>query len=172
MPEFTLNPNEAGLQLHALTGAEFEDARYGKRDRAGQLLEAAWLLQPALKYFHERSVLERGPDTRVFFIVTRKCNSIAVPGKREAVAMLEIAAQPYTENTVGIKYVSVLEAYRKNGLAMLVYGMLVEYLQAKSLRLYRTRPGAKTPPQFTEAVTRLLDEHRVDWFRHELEASY
>lgn len=168
MPSFN-TPDDVGLQFHMLTGQEFEDACYGKRSREGlRVLEAPWLLPPKVKYFHDRSVLERGPDTRVFFMATRRTTLRSKAGWREAVAVLEIAAQPYTENTVGIKYISVLEAFRGNGLAMQLYGMLVEFLHAKDYRLYRTRPGAATPAKFTEAVTRLLDQQRVSWYRHEL----
>lgn len=166
MPKLTLDPN-AGLQFHALTGPDFENARYGTRDSAHQLTAPAWLLSPTLKYFHDRSVLEHGPDTRVFFMATRPCDSLVVRNKREAVAMLEIAAQPHAEHTVGIKYVSVLETCRQTGLALQLYRSLVEHLRAHALRLYRTRPGAETPPQFTAAVTRLLDQHQVDWYQRE-----
>jgi len=165
-----LPATDIGLQFHMLTGPEFEDARYGRRANDHTLLEAAWLLPPEVKYFHDRSVLERGPDTRVFFMATHRGPLRSQSGKREVVAMLEIANQPADEPTVGLKYISVLDAFRKNGLALQLYGMLVELLQAKGLRLYRTRPGKDTPAQFTEAVTRLLEQHQVDWYRREVDS--
>lgn len=168
MPALT-TPCDSELQFHILSGEEYENARYGKYSKQGLcLLEAPWLLPVKVKYFMDRSPLIQSPDRRRFFMATRKSTVKANDGKREAVAVLEIDFQAGPETpTVGIKYISVLEDFRKNGLAMQLYGMLVEYLHASGERLYRTMPGQETPSEFTAAVTRLLDSQGIDWYNRE-----
>ncbi len=156
--------NAEALQFHVLSGPEFEDARWGKRTTDGHRLAPPWLQTPRLKYFDDRSVLQRGPDRRVFFMATREAAQKAAAGTREAVAMLEIDQEGCQQPTVGIKYVSVLEPFRKRGLALKLYELLTQHLLATGERLYRTRPGAQTPQEFTAAVTRLLEHKGINWY--------
>ena len=150
------------LQWRQLSGSAFEDALSGVYDKHGTRIEPAWLLSPKLKYYFPRSCLVRGTDTRQFFLAVER--SASNPTRWQAVALLEIANQEYEDSCVGIKYVTVHPEYRRQGLSMQLYGMLVEHLKANGLRLYRTRPGAETPAAFTEAVTRFLTEQGVDWY--------
>lgn len=150
------------LQWRQLSGSAFEDALSGVYDKHGTRIEPAWLLSPKLKYYFPRSCLARGADTRQFFMAVER--SAANPDVWQAVAMLEIANQGDEKPCVGIKYVTVHPDYRRQGLSMRLYGMLVAHLKANNLRLYRTRPGAETPTAFTGAVTRLLTAQGVDWY--------
>ena len=163
MPNNT-QPEE--LSFHVLTGEQFEDARFGKFSEQGLcLLEPAWLLKPEVRYYHERSSLAPGPDRRRFFLATRKSPRARDKGKREAVAVLEIGPEDRQDvPTMAIRYVSVLEPFRKQGLAIKLYQMLIEHLQASGEQLHRTRPGAQTPEAFTQAVTRLLKSSGVAWY--------
>jgi GNAT superfamily N-acetyltransferase len=156
---------QAALRFHVLTGPQFDDALSGTFDASYQRLTKAWLKSPKLKYYMQRSCLVRREDTRVFFLATVKAPE---ENLQEAVAALEIDFEGAGRTTAGLKYVSVREDWRKQGLAMKLYEMLIEHLSANQLRLYRTRPGAQTPAEFTQAGTRMLQAHQVDWFSREL----
>ena len=164
------NNQPENLSFHVLTGEQFEDARFGKFSEQGlRLTEPAWLLKPEVRYYHERSSLVPGPDRRIFFLATRKSPRARDKGKREAVAVLEIGPEDRKNvPTVGIRYVSVLDSFRKQGLALRLYGMLIEHLQTSGENLYRTRPGANTPEAFTQAVTRLLESSGVAWYSRDI----
>lgn len=168
-PCLSFNPelvNTDQLHWHQLTGPAFEEALCGKLDNNYKLVERAWLQQPDLYYYRPACGFSRREDTRVFFMATLPCepNDYTPSARRKAVAMLEIDFEYESTTTVGIKYVTVHEACRQFGLAKKAYEMLIRHLNTNGLRLYRTKPGRYTPPEFTESVTKLLNEHNVDWF--------
>lgn len=158
--------NTAALEWHRLTGPAFEDALSGTGRQGASTETAAWLESPKLKYFWHRSPLVRGEDNRVFFLAT-------LPGagsqnKHLPVAAIEVDLNEDQAATLGIKYVTVHEDWRRQGLALRLYTMLVEHLKDHNLKLYRTRPGTETPPDFTASVTQLLTLHGVDWYSSRL----
>lgn len=144
-----------------LSGPEFNEAISGSQ------ANPPWLEFPKLKYFRQCSALIIGRDTREFFIVTKPSQVPERSGMDDVLAMLEIDFLYQSTLAVGIKYVSVHPSYRRQGLAIALYRMLIEHLKAKRLRLLRSRPGLETPEQFTEAITHLLNEQSVDWFKNE-----
>lgn len=160
-PSVLTSPELAELQWHQLSGEAFDAAISGAYDDAGWCVAPAWLAPPKLKYYLPRSALSSRKDTRHFFMAT-----LPEPSgrRREAVALLEIEAQYSEPSCVGLKYVTVREDLRRQGLAMRLYEMLIEHLKQHGLRLYRTRPGAQTPAEFTAAVTRLLQQHGANWY--------
>jgi GNAT superfamily N-acetyltransferase len=153
-----------------LSGAEFEEALSGTFDANWKRTGKPWLDQPKLKYYMPRSVLCRGEDTRVFFMATVDSTDAAgkANGTRTAIGVLEVESHEEGSATLGIKYVSVSEAWRRNGVATRLYQELAGHLRTQGLKLYRTRPGQETPEDFTQAVTKLLDAAGVTWFTWEI----
>lgn len=155
---------QAAVVFHSLTGPEFQDATSGARDRATNNVTPGWLLSPRkdiIKYYMPRACGTSRPDTRQFFAATVASHDES--GKREIVGLLEVDFEGGTKDVLGIKYVSVKASHRKQGIAFALYGMLIEHLKFHNFKLYRTPPGLKTPEEFTEAITRLLQASGVSW---------
>ena len=169
IPQETRAGNLGEVTWHRLSGAEFEGALSGTFDKHWKRVSQPWLDAPKLKYYMRRSCLCRGQDTRVFFLATVAGADGKGRGKkpRTAIGALEVASEDGTAATVGIKYVSVSEAWRGKGIATRLYEDLAGYLKSAGLKLYRTRPGQETPAEFTAAVTRMLDSAGVEWFTRE-----
>lgn len=155
---------QAAVTFHVLTGTEFQDAISGKIDSASSTVTPGWLLSPRkdnIKYYMPSACWIPRPDTRLFFAAT-----VASPDKsdkREIVGLLEVDFEGGAKDVVGIKYVSVKQSHRKQGLAFALYGMLLGHLKRHNFKLYRTAPGQETPKEFTDSITGLLNASGVSW---------
>lgn len=147
----------SNIHWATLSGEDLSDALQGVYDPKPENRRSPWLNSIKLRYYQGRSCLLRGKDERVLFMAYVD----AADNMKTAVGLLEI---DYTgPGEVGLHYVTVAPEYHRKGLAGNLYKMLIAHLKANGLKLYRSRPGAKTPAEFTQFVSKLLDKEGIEW---------
>lgn len=76
-------------------------------------------------------------------------------GKRQVIGMVELQINPYCRNTIGLKYISVAEGHKAQGIGSRLVDLMCKELSQKNLNLERSRASEEAQAiGFTEHVTR------------------
>jgi GNAT superfamily N-acetyltransferase len=155
----------ANLEFQAITGPDFELAMSGFRDDAGARVPR-WLHSPQLKYYYHRSCLQRGEDTRLYFLCLQPAAAVAEEGNeilRRVVGMLELETSPYDPGEVWFKFITVDPAHQRQGIARKLLDMMVAHLHTSRQRLIRSSASDEGAQKIMGYIDHLLATNAIAW---------